>query len=129
MPICKKIRGKKRQVCVGDLDTEIILQNRIITPPTFGTVDFTESFTDTATVWAMVITVDGKTYFDGVSTETNITHMVSIFFDSTVTAETWVQINTRRLDILRVEDLDERSEYMRLTCVERGEVAKSASEL
>ena len=129
MPKCSKIRRKKRQVCVGDLDTEITLQNRAITPPVFGSVDFTETFTDDGTIFAMVNTIDGKTFFDGVNTETVITHEIYIRFDSTVTSETWVELNIRRIDILRVENLDERSEYMKLTCVDRGQITNVATEL
>ena len=128
MPKCIRIQRKKRQYCVGDLDEEIILQNRAITPPVFGAVDFTETFTATATVWAAIDTVAGKVFFDDVGTETPITHEIGIRFDATVTAETWIEFDSRRLDILNVEDLDERHEFMRLKCTDRGTVAKAASQ-
>ena len=109
------------------MSTEIILQNRVLTEPVFGSVDFDEVFTASATVWATVNTVSGKTFFDGVNTDINITHEIFIRYDSTVTAETWVELNGNRLDILRVEDFDGRNEYMKLICVDRGSISKNAT--
>lgn len=119
---CKKIRRKSRSVCIGDMNTLIKLQNRNITPPLFGDPDFDEEFTDVAEVWAMVNTVSGKTVFDGVNTDINVTHEIYIYYDATVTAETWVELNGKRLDIVPngVENLEERDEFLKLTCTERG---------
>lgn len=128
MPKCTVKHRKKRRYCVGDLNTEIKLQSRAITPPVFGAVNFDDKFTDTnPTVWAAVNTVSGKTYFDDAGTETNITHIIGIRYDSTVTPETWVELNGRRLDILSMENLEERSEWLELTCTDRGSTAKNAS--
>ncbi len=127
MPRCLPIRKKRRQVCIGDLEDQVTLENRAIAAPEFDTVDFDETFTaPNPAVWAMIETVTGKTFFDGVSTEEDVTHWVYIAFDSTVTAETWVKLDDgRRLDIVRVENLDERSDFMLLHCIDRG--AKEAS--
>lgn len=127
MPKSQRIQRKKRQVCIGDLDTMITLQNRNIVAPIFGAVDFNEDFKDKAEVWAAVNTVSGKTFFDGVSTDVNITHEVFIRYDEAVTAETWVALKNRRLDILMTENLDERSEFMKLICTDRGLASKAAS--
>ncbi len=107
---------------------QIVLQNRAILPPDFEAVDFTEDFTPIATVSALIDTVSGKTYFDGVNTETDITHEIYIRFDATVTAETWIVFDNRRIDILDTEDLDERHTFMKLTCNDTGESVQAASE-
>jgi SPP1 family predicted phage head-tail adaptor len=120
VPRCQKIRRSKRQVCVGDLDTEIILQDRAIQGVTTADVNFDETFTPTATVWAMIETVAGATVFDSTNTEVALTHRIYIRFDATVTAETWVEIYSDKYDIVTVENLDRRSEFMRLNCVIRG---------
>lgn len=120
MPKCIKIQRKKRQICIGDMDEEIVLQDRAIGEPLFGSVDFGEDFTTNATVWAAIETVDGKTFFDGVNTETDITHYFYIRFDASVTAETWILWDSRRFDILKPEVYDGRKEFMRLSCAERG---------
>lgn len=122
MPSCQPIKRKRRNVCIGDLDSLVTLENRSIQAPEFDTVDFDESFTaPNPAVWALVETVRGKTFFDGANTELDITHWIYINFDSTVTAETWVKLEDgRRMDILRVEDLDERSDFMLLHCTDKG---------
>lgn len=127
MPRCQPIQKKRRNVCIGDMEDEIILENRAIQAPDFDKVDFDEEFTaPNPPVWSMIDTVQGKTFFDGVSTERDITHWVYINFDTTVTAETWVKLaDGRRLDILKVENLDERSDYMLLHCEDRGAVEAS----
>jgi SPP1 family predicted phage head-tail adaptor len=123
MPVCKQITRKRRNVCIGDLDSLITIENRAIEPPDFDTVDFDETFTTgVADAWALIETVRGKTFFDGVSTEIDITHWIYINFDATVTAESWVKLDDgRRLDILRVENLDERSDFQLLECNDRGD--------
>lgn len=120
MSKCTRIHRKKRKLCIGDLKDEIILQNRAITAPVFGSSDFDETFTNIVTVWALINTVSGKTFFDGVNTDINITHEIYIVYDATVTAETWVELKSRRIDILRVENLEERDEYLKLICTDRG---------
>ena len=127
MPKCIKIRTKKRQVCIGDLNNLIKLQIRDIVAPVFGSPDYDEQFTDAAEVWAGIDTVSGKTFFDGVGTETSITHYFYIRYDATVTSETWVEFDNRRFDILTTNNLDERKEFMQLVCVDRGSSALQAS--
>lgn len=129
MPTCQSIRKKRRNVCIGDLEDRVTLENRAIQAPEFDTVDFEEEFTaPNPPVWALLETVRGKTFFDGVSTEQDVTHWIYINFDATVTAETWVKLDDgRRLDILRVENLDERSDFMLLHCDDRGSAEASKS--
>lgn len=123
MPRCQPIQKKRRNVCIGDLEDRVTLENRAIQAPDFDTVDFDEEFTaPNPPVWALLETVSGKTFFDGVSTEQDITDWIYINFDATVTAETWVKLDDgSRLDILRVENLDRRSEFMLLHCTDRGD--------
>lgn len=131
MSRCQAIRKKNREVCVGNMRDVIILQNRNITPPLFNTVDLDEDFQPidpgTPERFAMIETVTGKTFFDGVGTETPITHIIYIRYDQLVTAETWIEFEDRRFDILAVEDFEERHTFMKLTCTDRGLLTKEAS--
>lgn len=130
MSVCAKVRGKRRTLCLGDLDKEIHLADRSITAPQFGSVDFLETFVNqTEATWAMVETTQGSIFFSGVSTDTEkpITHKWYIEFDEVVTAEYWVLFEGKYYDILRVEDLEERHEFQRLYCRERGLITKLAS--
>ena len=89
MPKCMPIRKKRRNVCIGDMEDEITLENRAIQAPEFGGVDFDEKFTAIAEYsWALIETVRGKTFFDGTGVEEDVTHWVYINYDVTVTAET-----------------------------------------
>lgn len=120
MPRCVKLKRKKRQVCIGDLNITITLQNRAITPPLSG-VDATETFTDSnPDIWAKLETGRGQTIFDGTNTEVDITHIFTIRFISGITAETWISFESQRFDILDVEDLEERHEFMILRCTNKG---------
>jgi head-tail adaptor len=125
---CSKIGKKKRQYCSGDLVDEIIIQNRSITSVMEG-VDFGEQFSDYQSVMACVNTTSGKTYFDGVSTETNVTHEIGFRFDESVTSESWILFDNRRFDILKIENLDEKKDWSRAVCVDRGLAEKSGSEI
>lgn len=120
MAKCSFLRRPHRKVCIGDLNDVIKLQTRDITEPIFDVVDFDENFTDLPDVFAKVETASGKTIFDGVNTDVNITHMITIRFDAVITAETWVEFEGRRLDIIDTEDLEERHEWLLLMCLERG---------
>jgi head-tail adaptor len=101
----------------------ITLQNRAIEEPDFDDFDYDETFTDAVPgedVYALIETINGVTIFDGVATDVNVTHHFYINVIDGITAETWVEFDSRRFDVLRAENLDERSEYMRLICTERG---------
>lgn len=128
MKHCVKVRKKKTQYCIGDLRDEIVIENRNITPVLEG-VDFGEEFTENYTAMAAINTPNGKTFFDGINTEINVTHVIGLYFDATVTAESWILFNGRRLDILSLKNLDERNEWMEAVCVERGLATLAASEI
>lgn len=115
------LKRTHRKVCAGDLRWRVVLQNQTITEPAFADTDFGEKFDGDKEIFAKVRTLSGKTFFDGVNRiDVALTHEVTIRYDIAVTAETWVRYQDRRLDILDVEDLEERHEWMVLRCVERG---------
>lgn len=124
----KTIRKTRRKICVGDMRDRVKLQSRDITEPAFGATDFDEQFEGTSEVWALVNTTAGKVIFNGVNADVAISHEIFIRHDPTVTAETWVELGDgRRLDVVNVENLDEREDFMRLLCTERGDKAKGAT--
>ena len=133
----QSVRTKKRKICAGDLDTEVRIKDRQIGAPVFDEAtglidtDFTENFgvDQDLTVWVGVTTVKGKTIFDGVSIDpVTITHELLLYFDETITEQSWVILDDGRLlDIVDTEPFDEKGRYMRLFCRERGlgEAAKA----
>ena len=121
MTRCVKVGGRRRHLCPGDLDKRITLQNRDIVPPLFGVTDFTHAFTADSGRWANIQTITGKTMFDGVNQkDVALTHEMFVRYDLRITAETWILYDGRRFDIVAVEDLEERHEWQRLLCIDKG---------
>ena len=121
------VRRGRRKLCVGDLRDRICLQKRTLTEPAFGDAEAGEEFEGTE-VWALIKTSVGKALFDGVNQDVNVTHEVAIRYDPEVTATTWIELGDgTRLDVVNVEDLEERHEYQWLRCTERGSRDKGAA--
>ena len=127
MPVCKVIRGQKREICIGDLDREVTLKSRTLTEP--GVTDPANQYYYTETMatintpttsWAMRKSVNGKTVFDRTNIERVVTDEFYLRFDATITAEYWLLDGLNTFDILTVENLDGRSDWMRLNCNDRG---------
>lgn len=129
MAKCSKIQKKKRQVCIGDMKDEITIQARNIKSPPSDGVDFVEEFTGDDVVWAAVNTKSGVVFFDGTNQEVLKTHEIYIRYLQGVTAEAWVLFKGSRYDVLQVDNLEERDEFMRLDCTNRGTTANKANSL
>jgi len=127
MPTCEKVKIRNRKVCAGDMDKLIMLQTRNIAGDS-NSVDFLLNFTNQGEVWAAVQTAaSGESIFDEVGTETIITHRFYINFIPDFTEEIWIEFKGKRYDIVNVENLDERDEFLKLSCVVRGSVSREAT--
>ena len=121
-------RRRRQKYCIGDFRDRITLHVRAITEPDFQGRDFGEDFKDGVDVWALVQTAAGRTFFDGVNQDTALSHTIIIRHRDDVTSETWIELADGGLvDIVNVEDLEERKEYLRLRCVERGTKTQEAA--
>lgn len=109
------------------MDTLVVLQDRAILAPTTD-VDFSESFTENATVWAMINTVRGKTEFDSADVERSLTHEFTIRFIDGITSESWILLEDERYTIIDVEDLEERHEWMVLRCAKLGNTSQAVND-
>ena len=98
----------------------IELNTRSLTVPEINSVDFGETFVITNSVYAMIETKIGASVFDQSNIERIVTHFFYIRYDANVTAETWINFRSDLYDIVDVEDLDARQEFMLLRCVLRG---------
>jgi len=122
------IPKKNRRPCVGQMRDRIIISGRKILEPEFGDVDFLEQFKNGVERWAIVNTIAGKTVFAGIGVDVALSHEIYIRHDPCVTSESWVILpDNTRLDVVMVEDLDERREFMRLLCQDRGDKDVKAS--
>ncbi len=125
--VCTKIRGKNRQLCAGDLDRKITLTDREIQTTEIGAPDFGEDFPNPITRWAMVVTESGDEFFAFNNLNKAVTHSFYCRYDSAVTAQNYIEFEGDRYDILSVEDLDERHEWLRLKCTILGDETKPSN--
>ncbi len=123
------VRRPNRTLCLGDLKEQIILHTRDLTEPEYGEVDATEDFNPIKSVWAAIKTTSGKAFFAGVHGDVSVTHEISIRYRDDVSAETWIELKTGSLlDIVAVENLEERDEWLKLQCSERGSKALGSAQ-
>lgn len=118
MPKCQKMQRKKRSACVGDLRDEVILWDRDIKAPAFGSAQQTQTYSNNLTVWASISTVRGKEIFNGTQLVGVKTHNIIIRFDSgrDITEENVVEFKGNYYDVLEVQNLEERDEWLELGC-------------
>lgn len=130
MAICKIIKAEKRKICAGDLRDKIFIKTRSITAPINESVDFGLDFTNSLEVRAKIRTIGGKEIFDGVNVIGVATHEISTRYIPSLTSENWIEdIKGQNYKILKVENLDERNEYLVLLCSVRGDKLIEANQL
>lgn len=123
------LRKPSRAYCVGGMRDRVKVQARVLTEPKHGSADFDESFEPCVERWASVETVSGKTFFDGVSQrDLEVTHHVGLRWEPRIDSEVWILLEDgTRLDVLNVENLDERGDFVRLVCSATGDKGRAAS--
>lgn len=116
------LKRRARRPRVGDLRTRVVVQGRAIQPPNVDEVDFDHEFETTATVWASIETLSGETLFDqAAGQDIVVSHRVIIRWLEGVTAETWLELpDGTRLDVVSIENLEERSEFLALMARRTG---------
>ena len=135
MSVCKKIKDKRRVVCIGAMDRKIDIQLRVQNAPTDNSYDAFEQFTTLRNVWAMLETTRGTEFFDGVNVNNAYTHRFyirfiprTVFGGERLSEQEWVRFNDEYYDIIDVENLDERNEFIILKCRIKGSVNLAANE-
>lgn len=116
-------RRNRRIIALGDLNEKISLQTRVQQSAfESGNNSDQEVFSTIATPWCCVETYRGKNYFDNIEQGANPTHVFIIRYRPLTTQEYWIIYRGTRFDILDVENLDERSEFLKFMCKASGEV-------
>jgi SPP1 family predicted phage head-tail adaptor len=121
MSNCTKIGRPKREVCIGSMSNKITLYVRKIAAPDFNDIDYGETLEEPRQVWAMVKTSRGETVFDKANLEQDITHRFYIRYISDVTFQDWLLFKDRYYNIVDVENLENRDEFLLLRCNLRGD--------
>jgi len=127
MAVCTRKQRKSRKVCIGQLNEQITLQDREIVSPVADGVAFGEDFTGDNVVWALVETVRGETIFDATNVERDISHKFYIRYITGITSETWIEYNDEKVDIVDVENLDERNDFLILRASRLGDKSKQVN--
>ena len=115
-----KKRINQKEYCISDLDKRITIYSRSILAPSTGSSDYEENFDVKTKVFAAVITKTGKTIFDDSNIERNVTHEIIIRYIDGITVEAWIDINDKRFDLIRVENINEKNRWLKLSCSKRG---------
>lgn len=133
MTKCKNISPPKRKVCVGSLRSMVGLYIRNIKSPAFNSQDNQQEYTLVETLPAAVQTINGIDIFDDVekSGSDGIPAVATILFfvryRTDVTAENFLQYDGVNYQILRVEPLDLRREYLKIFAASRGDLTLEAA--
>jgi len=138
MAKCQNITPTRKKICLSALRKKIGLFRRDILPPTAGNLASAQShsheYEEFATPFAAIETKGrGVDIFDGIETSgvdgipVVASHIIMIKYRRDVTAETYVRFGENNYDILKVENIDERNQYLRLFCALRGDQDKAAA--
>lgn len=131
MPTCIKIRGKKTQVCMGDMRFPIEIRERTLGVPFNPTdgvdVDYTENFVILHSVFAAIDTPEGQTTFNDIGISTVISHVFYVRFLDDVNTQSWIVFENNQYKIVKLTDFDGRKLFLKLECILRGDKDKDAS--
>lgn len=106
----------------------IKLQTRRLSTRLGGSESATFSTVAGGDVLAIVCTPKGKTVFDGVNTEEDVTHTFHLAHPGfEVTRDHWVLLGTKRYRVLRATNCCEADERWLLECTERGATDRVAA--
>lgn len=102
---------------IGKLRHRITLQTPTLTQDSLGVVS--ETWSDTATVYAQIEAISGREFFDAARVNAEVTHRIRIRHRPGIVPAMRVLKDTRIFDIQSVLDVDGRRWELTLMCVER----------
>ena len=123
----------KRKLCAGSLRARVGLYTRTLTSPAFDSQDNRQEYTLVATLPAAVQTTNGIDIFDGVERSgvdgvpTTATVLFFVRYRTDVTAENFLQYDGVNYQILRVEGVDLRREWLKIFAAPRGDLTLEAA--
>lgn len=77
-----------------------------------------DSWTTTATIWASIVPLRGREYFNASGERATVTHQVFIYYGTDVVPRDRIVYGSRILDIDDVFNVDERNMELKLMCTE-----------
>lgn len=117
--------SKKLNIRSGDLKHPITIQSRALIPP--SDVDFTEKYTDIATVWASVKINNNQEIFSKTNIDESITHFFYIRYLDDITIDNWILFDDNRYNIVAVKDIDFEKKFLELSTIFKGDISEESS--
>lgn len=124
---CDAIKIKSRKICIGDLTSRVKLQTRSLTAGNSGSIESIETFTDIVEVWAAIETTRGSQLWDGVEVSNPFTHKIYIRYRNDIEFTEWLEYSNEKYDIVDVENLEHKNEWLLLMCTRKGDKTKEAN--
>lgn len=101
---------------IGDLRHKVTIQTKSVTRGTAG--QEVETWADTATKWASIEPLTGREYWQAQQINAEMTSKITIRYYFGLTTTNRIKFGTRCFDILSVQNIKERNEFMVLMCKE-----------
>jgi head-tail adaptor len=124
----QRVGTKRRKIKAGDLSELIMIRFRDIEEPMFGSADATEQFSQHIDVYAKVETKDGTSTFNGITRDIPISHVIYMRYEEGINPEMWIELFGGQLvDILRIENMDNKDHFLKMTCSLKGDKGYAAA--
>lgn len=126
MPARQVMKRPRRKVSVGDLRDRVIVHLTSIAPARGGGTS--KLFTPIATLSMKVETLGQTAHgFNSVNIREQPTHRFTTRWRTDINAELFLEFNGNHHEILELENLEGRNEYLVMKCRVTGAVEKEAS--
>lgn len=121
-------RARLRKVPIGDMRTPVKIHQAQILAPTAG-VDMGREIAPVVEPWfCKVTTVTGVTLFDSSNIEQIITHDFQGRFNQDISRDMVIEHKGNYFRIISAENFEDKDQFMRLRCTERGAIAKEVNQ-
>ena len=100
----------------GRLRHKVLIESETITQDAYGAP--TRTWATFATVWASVMPLSGREYFEAGKTMSDVSTRIQIRYGTGITPQMRVKFGTRIYSIVSVINMDERNKEIELFCKE-----------
>lgn len=126
MTECKTIKLYHRRLCAGYLDRLIEINVRQSDAMTTG-AGIDQRFNPVRKVWSALKTSKGREMFFTTNMDKAVSHVFYIRYIDCLNSEKWICYSGEFYDIVDVENLDERNEWLAIYCNVRGSGSNEAN--
>lgn len=124
--------SKCSTVCSSDLKYRVAIQTKVLTATNGSSVDFTETLTTLATVWAKIDVDKGYAFFDSMTRdqqERTATHTFTVRYRTDVSVENYILYDSKYYEILNVQEFDAENQFLVIKCKVIGTSAQAAAKI